>query len=272
MEKFKTIIIKAKEKTIAHLNSIPKSVLGILFAMLILISPLVENQVPWGHDYEFHITNLFLNYKSINIFKLNFLLPKIFGGTIANGFGYGTGIFYPPLSYYLTSYLASILNCINSNIYLSLSILEILTIMLSGITMFIFLKRIFKDNNIASIGGIAYISSTYFLCNIYTRCAIAEMLTFIFIPIIFLSLYELFFGQKKRFNLIFIIGYLGMIHSHLVLSVYLTIIILILFLIFIKKVLDKEIIKRLIFGMISYSWAKVQFLIFIFYFLFFMPK
>jgi len=250
MEMFKNTIKITKEKILKRLSTIPKPVLGLLFAILVLTSPLFGNEISLGHDHEFHMTNLYLNYKSINIFKLDILLPKVFGGTIANGFGYGTGLFYPPLSYYLTSYIASILNYFNKNIYLSISVLEIITIILSGTFMYILLKRIFKEYNIASIGSISYISSTYFLCNIYTRCALAEMLTFIFIPIVFLALYELFFGKKERFNILFIIGYVGMIHSHLVLSVYLTLIICILFLFFSKKVLKKDIIKKLLFSSI----------------------
>ena len=250
MEKFKNKIKRIKEKIIEQLKSIPKPALGLIFAIIVLASPLFSNKISLGHDHEFHMTNLYLNYKTINIFKLDFLLPKIFGGTIANGFGYGTGLFYPPLSYYLTSYIASILNYFNKNIYLSISIVEIITIILSGTFMYILLKRVFKEHNIASIGSISYISSTYFLCNIYTRCALAEMLTFIFIPLIFLSLYELFFGDKEKFNKLFIIGYVGMIHSHLVMSVYLTLIICILFLCFPKKVLKKDIIKKLLFSSI----------------------
>lgn len=246
MEKFKNKIKRIKEKIIERLSSIPKPILGLIFAIIVLAAPLFDNEISLGHDHEFHMTNLYLNYKTINIFKLNFLLPKIFGETIAKGFGYGTGLFYPPLSYYLTSYIASILNCLDKNIYFAISILEIITISLSGIFMYILLKRIFKEHNIASVGSISYISSTYFLCNIYTRCAMAEMLTFIFIPIIFLALYELFFGDKKRFNILFIIGYVGMINSHLVLSVYITLIILILFIFFPRKVFKKEIIKKLV--------------------------
>lgn len=248
MEIYKKNLIIIKEKITEVINSIPKPVIGLMFAILVLISPLLEGKVTWGHDYSFHISNMYLTHESINLLKLNILLPKIFGGTIANGFGYGTGLFYQPLSYYLTSYIAYFLDILNVNIYLSITILEIITITLSGIFMYILLKRIFKDNNIASIGSISYISSTYFLCNIYTRCATAEMLTFIFIPLIFLALYELFFGNKLRFNILFIIGYVGMIHSHLVLSIYLTLLIIILFLCFPRKVLKKDIMKRLIFS------------------------
>ena len=72
------------------------------------------------------------------------------------------------------------------------------------------------------------------------------MLTFIFIPLIFLGLYELFWGDEKKFLPLFTIGYIGMINSHLVLSVYLTITIIIIFLCFLEEILKKEKIKKLL--------------------------
>ena len=227
-------------------KKIPKSIIGIIFCIVILILPMIDDKVAWGHDYSFHTTNMILTNKYIGFTKFNFILPKIFGENIANGFGYGTGIFYPPLSYYLTSNIAHFLELFNFDKGLSIKCIEIFVIILSSITMYIFLKRIFKDNKVASIGSISYISSTYFLCDIYVRSAIAEMLTFIFIPLIFLGLYELFWGDEKKFLPLFTIGYIGMINSHLVLSVYLTIIIIIIFLCFLEEILKKEKIKKLL--------------------------
>lgn len=240
MNKLTKIINYVKEM----INTIPKSFLGLILAIIIIISPLLNDKVVYGHDYIFHATNMELNYSNINIFNL--LLPKIFGGTIANGFGYGTGLFYPPLSYYLTSYIANFLNLTGEYTSLSITIVEILIVMISGVIMYAFLERVFKDNKIASLGSISYISSTYFTCDIYIRSALAESLTFIFIPLIFWGLYELFFGNDQRFSLFFIIGYVGMIHSHLVLFIYLTLIIIILFLIFPRKVFRKDKLKKLV--------------------------
>ena len=244
MEIIKNKLIKAYEriKNDIHdmLELLPKPLIGVMLAILILLSPLFDNKIAWGHDYSFHATNYTLNSNQISFQNFHFFLPKIFGKEIANGFGYGTGIFYPPLSYYMTSYIASFLNFFNLDKNLSITCLEILILALSGIIMYIFLNRMFKDNKIAGIGSISYISSTYFLSDIYTRCALGELLTFIFIPIVFWGLYELFFENEKKFNFLFILGYTGMIHSHLVLSVYLTIIIIILFMCFPKKVFRKD--------------------------------
>jgi len=223
-----------------------KSFVGLLLSIIILISPIINHKYTKGHDSYFHMTNMLHTNEYISISNLKLSLPKVFGGNIANGFGYGTGIFYPPLSYYLTSYIVNILNLDKTNKLLSLPIAEMIIIALSGISMYYFLKKTCKDNKIAGIGSISYISSTYFLCDIYVRGAISEALTFIFIPLIFLSLYELFLGNEKKFYTPFIIGYVGMICSHLVITMYLTGYIIIIFLINWKKIFKINKIKKLL--------------------------
>jgi len=225
-------LIQKKEKYILYLL--------LITAIFLLSYPLISNKIKYEDDYYFHVTNLLVNREHINILKFKFLIPQIFSGGIANNLGYGTGIFYPPLSYYLTCYMSSL---INSNKIIEY--LQIIIIILSSLTMFKFLKKVTKDNYISTIGSISYISSIYFLTDIYRRFAIAESLTFIFIPIVFLGLYNIISLNNNKIH-IFIIGYLGMIHCHLVISIYLTLIIIFLFLCFPKKILKKEIIKKLL--------------------------
>lgn len=244
--RIKIITTKIIQSIRTKLKLIPKPLVGVIFSAFILLCPLLNGKIAWGHDYSFHSSNMILASDTLNVARLRIILPKIFGGIIAKGFGYGTGIFYPPLSYSLTAYISYFLKLINLDTNLSITILEIIVTILSGIIMYIFLKRIFKDNKIASIGSISYISSTYFLCNIYIRSALGELLTFIFIPLVFWGLYELFFEDGKKFNLLFIVGYVGMIHSHLVLTMYLTIIIILTFLCFPKKVFKKDKIQKLL--------------------------
>ncbi|MBQ2872751.1 MAG: hypothetical protein IJE89_01980 [Bacilli bacterium] len=249
MEQFKRIIKK----------NVPMII--ILLTTIILVFPLLGNKVSSGHDYDFHVTNFLLNQSNINILKLDFIIPKVFGGNIANSFGYGTGIFYPPLSYYLTSYLAYFFQIIKVNSILALPFLQIIIFFLSSLMMYKFVKRVSNDNTVAIISAISYISSVYFITNIYVRIAIAESLTFIFIPLVFWGLYELFFGAKKKFYILFTLGYVGLINCHLVLSIYITMFIIIVFLIFFKKVFKKEIIKKLIFASILILLISSPFLV-----------
>lgn len=220
------------------------SIFWILIICLIVFSPIIS-KVSFGHDIEFHLTNMDMLLEKItngNIFNIS---NKIFGTNVVRGLGYGTFLFYPCLSYYFLAFVAFILKLLGLNHLMSISYTLILISFLSGCSMYMFAKKIYNDKKVALLCSIGYITSTYFLCDIFVRTAVAECLIFIFIPIIFSSLYELFWGNKYYFYLLFIVGYVGIINSHLVMSVYLTLFIIIIFLLNFKKVFKMQIIKRL---------------------------
>lgn len=250
MEKFKTKKQKnyqnIKQNIKKYIKELPIPFIMISLALFILIIPLLNNKISFGHDYKFHATNTIITYDSIDILKLKLTLPQIYGKNIANGLGYGTGIFYPSLTNYLASYITVIFNLTYQNCVLSLTYLGILIIIASGLIMYKFTKRISNDKYISAISAITYISYSYFLCNIYARNALGEALISIFFPLVLYGLYELFFGNNEKFLLLFVIGYVGMINSHLVISIFITIIIIIMFLFNLKKVLKKEKLKKLI--------------------------
>ena len=81
------------------------------------------------------------------------------------------------------------------------------------------------------------------ILDILVRDAIGESLLFVFIPLIFLGILYLFEGNIKRFYLCFVLGYVGAIFSHLVLSVYLTFLVIIFLLFNYKKVFCLKNIK-----------------------------
>ena len=238
--------IKKERYNEKKIKLLSKPFIGLLIAIFILILPLLDNKISFGHDYKFHATNNIVTYDSISILKLKLTLPQIYGKNIANGFGYGTGIFYPSLTNYLVSYITYFLNLSYKNCVLSLTYISILIIILSGLIMYNFTKKISNDEYVAAISAMTYISYSYFLCNIYARNALGEALISIFLPLVFYSLYELFLGDEKKFLPLFIIGYIGMINSHLVLSILITIIIIIMFLFNYKKVFKKDKLKNLI--------------------------
>ena len=132
MKKIKHPLNKNKENIILYLL--------IVLSIFILSYPLISNKIKYEDDYYFHVTNLLVNREHINLLKFKFLIPQIFTGGIANNLGYGTGIFYPPLSYYLTCYISSL---INSNKIIEY--IQIIIIILSSLTMFKFLKKVTKD-------------------------------------------------------------------------------------------------------------------------------
>ena len=146
---------------------------------------------------------------------------------------YGTELFYPPLGHYSAAYI----NTVVDNPVISLEIVHFLGLIFSGITMYYLAKTLSKNRFIGLLSAVIYMLFPYHLSNIYVRDALGESLLFIFLPLIFLGLYELFNDNIKKFYPLFIIGYVGGMLSHLIMMCYLTVIILVFLIIKYKTTL-----------------------------------
>lgn len=86
------------------------------------------------------------------------------------------------------------------SILTSLKLSIILAIIVSGISMFKLMQKVTKNDDISLIVAILYMSSTYFLSNIYLRMAMGEVISYMFFPILFYGLYDIFYdGGKKNY-------------------------------------------------------------------------
>ena len=101
------------------------------------------------------------------------------------------------------------------------------------------------QNKLASIiAGIFYMVAPYRLLNSYTRLAVGEMISFVFIPIIFRGVYYILNGKTKK-SYLYILGTIGLILSHNI-STLLTFILGVFYvLINISKLKNKDIFKTL---------------------------
>lgn len=190
-----------------------------------------------GDDTYFHIINITAYGKS-NIFS------KILNWS-QHGLGSGIGIFYPPLPHMLGGI---IMHLGFSNI-IAIKFVKVFTIFLSSLFMYFLSKEIYEDSKKAMFSSIFYITSSYFLVNVFVRDVINESFIFVAMPLIYLGIYKLFYkNDKKMFIFLFSIGYIIMIYSHLVLTVFFTILLFIFLLINIKKLFSN---KNIIYFIIS---------------------
>ena len=225
-------------------SNVLKNPYVILFSVtfLIMIPYIFSNKYIKGNDTDFHMSNIFSIYTSIKQGTLSNILP-----IIAHDFGYASRIFYPRLAHFSTALITLVLN---GNVIWGLKIIHFIVYFLSAVMMYKLVNKIFKNKFSALISAIFYLSFPYMLTEVFVRDSLAESLIFIFMPMIMLGIYELFYGDKKYFYLWFILGYVGIINSHLVLAVYFTAFIFIYLLLNIKKVFKKENIKSLVFSSI----------------------
>lgn len=130
-------------------------------------------------------------------------------------FGYALNIFYGVL----TTYIPILISLITGSSIMAIKVFTMLTVILSGITMYAFVKKVTKNGVIALIAGLIYMSAPYKICDIYSRNALGEYTAFIFIPIVFQGIYDILNGDKKG-NYFLVIGASLLILSHTITTIY----------------------------------------------------
>ena len=212
------------------------SILLIVSAFICI--PLLSKNIDISYDDGIqHICRLIGTMQSIEE-KQNF--PVIMS-KFCNDFGYSWNIFYSPL----TAYIPLIFRLIGASFINCIKLFMFLVVFLSGVTMYFFTNEVTKNKKIALLAGIFYIFAPYRLTDMYARNALAELTSFIFIPLIFHGLYGILKKKKKREYLL-IFGAIGLILTHTVIAMYTVIICFIYLLTQIKKLKNKNIIRKLI--------------------------
>ncbi len=230
-----------KKKLIDLINNKYFPYAMILFFSILLILPSLTGQFHLGDDQLFHMSNIKVIADELPWSIFSKILPEL-----ANDFGFGVGIFYPPLPHIVGAIIYQCVSLFGSGLVVTETIVHFLIFFLSGITMYLLGKEIFKDNKKGLIAALFYITYNYFYVDVIVRDALNESFMFIFMPLVFLGLYHLFNNQnKKMFYICFVGGYIGLMYSHLVMSVYFTFFLIAFLLFFIKEVFKKENFKSL---------------------------
>lgn len=231
-------------------NKTLKYVILIIIAALITMLPMFLSDYTSGHDTKFHVANI----ESITEQIRSGNSIKILGN-MASNFGYGTGLFYPPLAHVT----ASLINLVTNNTLVSIEIVYFIGLIISGLTMFFLSKKLSNSDEIGLLSAIIYMVFPYHVSNIYIRDAQNESLLFAFLPLIINGLYELFKNNnKKKFYMLFISGYVFSMLTHLTMMVYFSVIVIIFMIIKYKQTFKniKPLIIASIFilGITSFFW------------------
>lgn len=218
----------------------------IIFAFSIVIMLLdISNGYIKGHDTDFHLSNITATAEQLSLNNITAQEPLKY---IGNNFGYGTRFFYPPLPHLTCAYIAKLLTIFNiNNIAIAMRITQWLTLFTSGLTFYFLAKKIFSNSKIGMVLSLFYMTAPYHLAQIFIRDAFSEMFIPIAIPLILLGLLYLVEKNYKLFFIYFIVGYTLSIYSHLAMSIYFTLIILVtFFVIYFKEIFTKKNIIYLI--------------------------
>lgn len=165
-------------------------------------------------------------------------LPMIMSN-LCNNFGYSWNIFYSPL----TAYMSVVLRIFNFSYVNCLKLCMFVIVLLSGLTMYKLTLRITKNKKLATLASIIYILAPYRITDMYIRTALAELASFIFIPIVFEGLYIIVNEEKKSYKLA--LGAAGLILTHQVIAMYTAIICFAYLIVFFKKLKSKTVLKNI---------------------------
>lgn len=163
-------------------------ILIILIASIFVCIPLMSKNIDMTYDDGIqHICRLMGTYQSLQEGQTKIM------SNFCNGFGYSWNIFYSPL----TAFLPLIFKLIGACFTVCIKLFMFVSVFLSGYFMYICTKKITKNTNIAILSSIFYILAPYRLTDMYIRNAIAELTSFVFLPLVFLGLYNIFEDTKN---------------------------------------------------------------------------
>lgn len=196
------------------------------------------------------------SYYVINGFDLSFHMLRIEGIAEAleaghlstkiqmnwlKGYGYPISVFYGDLLLYLPAALRSI-GMPLQNAY---KIFIILVNAFTGVTMYLAAKGMTKSRTMAIFASYLYLLLPYRLSSIYVRAGVGEYCAMIFMPLVVWGIWRIYTVDitEKDWKYIWIlpvIGFTGIIESHLLSTVYVGLFTLICCLVLLKKTFVKE--------------------------------
>ena len=220
-------------------NRLKDYLIILVFAIIFCIPLFLPDFNIYVDDGIQHIARLMGTTQSIAEGQIFPLIMSNF----CNGFGYSWNIFYSPI----TAYIPLLFEVFTNSFELILKIFMFLITFLSGITMYEFVNKVTKNRYTALLASAIYTFAPYHLTDMYNRVAIAELATFIFLPLVFHGMYNIFNTEEKNFSksLPLCFGAIGLILSQIVIAMYVAIICLIYLLVNIKQLKDKRVLKIL---------------------------
>ena len=220
----------------------------LIFAIAISIPMLTQNFNIYVDDGIQHIARLMGTMQSIEEGQV---IPVIMSN-FCNGFGYSWNLFYSPI----TAYIPLIFSIFTNSFELMLKLFIVLVGFLSGIAMYEFVNKISQNRWAGLLSAIIYMCAPYRLTDMYMRVAVSELTSFMFLPIVFHGMYNLFnicSENKRKYlknSLLLTLGASGLILTHSVIGMYTGIICFIFLLVNIKKLKNIQVLKALAVNML----------------------
>ena len=179
---------------------------SFLISMVSILPMFFFRDKLYGDDIVFHINRL-LSLDTVWKSPINF--------TTNGGTGQLINIFYP----WLTYYPIFIIYKLTQSVFVAWMSFQFLVRFVTCLLSFYGLRLLKYSDKQVMIFSTFYLFSGYFLHNSYYRAAVGETLAMIFLPLVFVGVRLITFGDYKKWWIL-TLGMLGLVYSH-VLSVLL---------------------------------------------------
>lgn len=214
-----------------------RCVLVLIVIALIMCAPMLKNNLDvYADDGIQHIARAYGTYEAIKegVFLGN-IIPNF-----SNNFGYSWNLFYGAF----TTLSIILFKLITGSYIVAYKLFAFVCMFLSGLFMYKLVSDISDNKNVGVLAGALYMMAPYHLTDLYVRNAIAEFASFMFIPLVFLGLYNIIKKEGKTWYLS--IGAIGLIFTHNISTLYTAIFAIIYLLVNFKSLKDKEVWKYIL--------------------------
>lgn len=212
--------------------------IALFLGLAILISlPYINSKEIFAHDISYHLNRIVSIKEELELGNF----PVLIHSNLKDGFGYANPLFYPEIFLYFPAVICMI----GANCFVAYKIFIFFVNLATIIIAYYSANTIFKNSKIAWITTLLYTVAFYRVSDIYIRGAIGEVLALTFLPLIISGLYEIIFGENKKWWII-CFGLFGVINSHMLTFAMAIVLIIIICLFNIVRIFKQKRIKNLI--------------------------
>lgn len=175
-------------------------------AVLVVSAPMLKDNFTLGHDSLFHLARLENLVDGLRCGQF----PVRAGGFTYNGYGAVTSAFYPDM----VLYPFALMHLAGASLAYVMNVMSITVSIVTAATMYACAKRIYGDSNAATCASVLYVCASYRLDDLFMRHALGEVWALAFMPVFVLGLWEVFFGDKRRWRVL-VAGAAAVLMSHI---------------------------------------------------------
>ena len=200
-------------------------------AVLIASAPTLRDPIMYCYDTPFHMARIMNLADALKQGQI----PARLGSYSYNGYGAITSAMYPDL--FLYPFALMIVG--GANIAMVINAIMVFSSVLSAVSMYVCARRIFEDEDVGMCASVLYVLASYRLVNMYSRCAVGELLAMAVLPFFVMALWEVFCGQKEKWALLGLAAW-AVLMTHIVSTLICAVAAAAMFVLFLPKLLRER--------------------------------